>query len=435
MSANVGQRAQILREHLSIEAKDLDEDLSIALTSLITTAVHDDEPRHNLNSISKAVKESGSAFDLEPLTVIPIVVRSVDEGTDTLMDLMATECSAKEMVMAIEEVVEALDRRLQSTDEEEDDDDDARHASTPRQIARLIQAYATSIPRLAQWKKSPKQAVESRLTELQSLITLVGGDATVAEGQSIITSVSQLVLSLSQGADTDTKALMRSLVESTLVTFPNHIHGNLARAAFTTNFRRLIIPQAEPATSSRQDVLDAALSSICLDEILSILINFLAPLRSVIPRPELEVDLIIPLIHLLPPLASNHPDPDIRHYTFRVLSLVLGLSPSPVRFQLLKDLLSDEDTPPQMRTAAVGLLKEAVMEGLSQDAQNMFASPLLLSTFGPIVLQPDPPDIFDSATCEDFLAGPEPLRLVECLGFYYVWLQRDRTNRVSLLVP
>lgn len=168
---------------------------------------------------------------------------------------------------------------------------------------------------------------------------------------------------------------------------------------------------------------------------LSILIKYLAPLRSLIPRSELEVDLIIPLIHLLPPLASNHPDPDIRHYTFRVLSLVLGLSPSPVRFQLLKELLSDEDTPPQMRTAAVGLLKEAVMEGLSADAQSVFASPLLLSTFGPIILRPDPPDILDTATREDFLDGPEPLRLVECLGFYYVWFQRDRDNRVSLLVP
>lgn len=176
-------------------------------------------------------------------------------------------------------------------------------------------------------------------------------------------------------------------------------------------------------------------SSICLDEMLSILIKNLAPLRSLIPRSELEVDLIIPLIHLLPPLASNHPDPDIRHYTFRVLSLVLGLSPSPVRFQLLKELLSDEDTPPQMRTAAVGLLKEAVMEGLSADAQSVFASPLLLSTFGPIILRPDPPDILDTATREDFLDGPEPLRLVECLGFYYVWFQRDRDNRVSLLVP
>lgn len=174
-------------------------------------------------------------------------------------------------------------------------------------------------------------------------------------------------------------------------------------------------------------------SSICLDEILAILINYLAPLRSTTPCPELEVDLIIPLIHLLPPLASNHPDPDIRHYTFRVLSLVLGLSPSPVRFQLLKDLLSDEDTPPQMRTAAVGLLKEAVMEGLSADAHNVFASPLLLSTFGPIVLRPDSPDILVTATCEDFLDGPEPLRLVECLGFFFVWLQRDRNNRVSLL--
>lgn len=76
------------------------------------------------------------------MTVIPIIVGSVDDGADTLTDLMASECSAKEVVMAVEEVVETLDRRLQSTNEEEEDDD-ARHASTSRQIVRLIRAYTT----------------------------------------------------------------------------------------------------------------------------------------------------------------------------------------------------------------------------------------------------------------------------------------------------
>ncbi|KAI0372064.1 hypothetical protein BV20DRAFT_940950 [Pilatotrama ljubarskyi] len=487
MSVDVGKARPTLNECLSLEENDLDKDLAIALTSLVTTAVHDQEPKHSLSSIAEAVKESGKASELEPLTVIPIIVGSADGGADDLLDLMANECSAKEVVMAVEEVVENLDRQLQSGQEEESGHD-APHISASKQISRLIRAYAASkpksIPRLPRWKKSPKKTVQLRLEELDSVISHVAGDATPEEGRSIIATVSQFVLALSQGADAETKELLRRLLESAIMAFPNHTQAGLARKAFASHFRRLVVPQAESSSSSTgpTDVMTTAWSAlravdvtsssctkrpslatlillahdgsctfstsdlanffpvilpslqanVALDEVLSVLMNSLAPLRSAIPRPELETDLIIPLIHLLPHVASNHPDPDIRHITFRIVSLVLGLSPPPVRFGLLKDLLSDGDTPRQMRIAAVGLLKEAVMEGLSGEDHNIFASRHLLSTFGPVVLRPDPQDIFDTATLEEFLDGPEPLRLVESLGFYYVLLQRDRQNRTGV---
>ena len=178
-------------------------------------------------------------------------------------------------------------------------------------------------------------------------------------------------------------------------------------------------------------VLSSIQTNVALDEVLSVLINTFAPLRSATALLQLDTDLIIPLAHLLPHLASNHSEPDIRHYTFRILSLVLGLAPPPVRFGLLKDLLADEDMPPQMRIAAIGLLKEAVLEALSGQGQNIFASRHLLATFGPLVLRPVPFGSFDTVTLDEFLDSPEPLRLVECLGFYYVLLQRDQNNRVS----
>ena len=177
-------------------------------------------------------------------------------------------------------------------------------------------------------------------------------------------------------------------------------------------------------------VLSCIQSNVAFDEVLSILISSLAPLRSTTPRPELTTDLIVPLVHLLPYVAGNHPDSDIRHYTFRVISLVLGLSPSPLRFRLLQDLLSDEELPPPMRIATVSLLKEAVLEGLSSSDKSLFASPQLLVTFAPLVLRSDPPDLFDSVLLDSFLESPEALRLVECLGFYYVLLLRDAQNRV-----
>ena len=177
-------------------------------------------------------------------------------------------------------------------------------------------------------------------------------------------------------------------------------------------------------------ILSSIQSNVALDEVLSILLSSLAPLHSQTPRPELSVDFVIPLVHLLPHVASNHSEPEVRHYNYRILSLVLGLSPSPIRFRLLHDLLGDKEVPPQMRVAAVGLLKEAVLESFTTKDKNMFASPLLLSTFGPIVLRPDPPDLLDSVSLDDFLDSAEPLRMVECLGFYYVLLLRDTHNQV-----
>ena len=185
----------------------------------------------------------------------------------------------------------------------------------------------------------------------------------------------------------------------------------------------------ETLTSFFPIVLSCIQSNVALDEVLSILLSSLAPLRNADPRPDLSVDLIIPLVHLLPHLASNHSEPDIRHYAFRILSLVLGLSPPPLRFRLLQELLSDKDTPPQMHVAAVGLLKEAVLEGLAARDKNVFASTQLLPAFGPIVLRPDPSDL--SFSLEEFLDSAEPLRLVECLGFYYILLMRDSQNKAS----
>ena len=83
-------------------------------------------------------------------------------------------------------------------------------------------------------------------------------------------------------------------------------------------------------------ILMALQANTALDEILSVLMNSIVPLSKQVPRLEFPPDLIVPLAHVLPPLASVHPDPSIRHYTFRILSAALALAPSPVRVQLLQ---------------------------------------------------------------------------------------------------
>jgi hypothetical protein len=180
-------------------------------------------------------------------------------------------------------------------------------------------------------------------------------------------------------------------------------------------------------------ILTSLQANVALDATLATLLKALcaAPL----PQTELSPDIVIPLATVLPPLCSAHPDAPTRHITFRILGRVLRLAPSVLSLRILRDLVSpSEDTSPYMRTAAIGLIKEAVLEALSDPkAENVFASPLLLQTIAPHVFRLDPPDLLTStASVEEFKSSTEPARLVECLNLYYILLSRDVDNRVRV---
>lgn len=83
-----------------------------------------------------------------------------------------------------------------------------------------------------------------------------------------------------------------------------------------------------------------------------------------------------------------------------------------------------------MLIAAVGLVKDAVLRALASPKKSVWASPLLLSTFGSLVFRPDPPDLLEKVEVKAFVEGIEPRRLTECLTLYYVLIVRDTTNRV-----
>ncbi len=164
-----------------------------------------------------------------------------------------------------------------------------------------------------------------------------------------------------------------------------------------------------------------------LDECVSFLLDALCLNNAEIPE-----DISIPLCTVLPTLASAHPDSSLRHQTFRVLSTVLSLSAPPLRLQVLQDLCSTSDFP-QMRVAAVGLVKEAVLEafGSSAPSSNLFASPRFLQVLGPILFRPSPPDFFSSVPRLTVLEeSSEPARLVECLALLYVLILQDKKNKV-----
>ncbi len=106
-----------------------------------------------------------------------------------------------------------------------------------------------------------------------------------------------------------------------------------------------------------------------------------------------------------------------------------------LRLQVLRDLISpSEDTSPHMRNAAIGLVKESVLEALSHPkTENVFASPFLLQTIGPHIFRLDSAELLAAIGGVDASNNsPELARLVECLGLYYIFLLRDVENRVRL---
>ena len=178
-------------------------------------------------------------------------------------------------------------------------------------------------------------------------------------------------------------------------------------------------------------VLASIQTNTALDESLSILLKTLTDANKC-PKQELAADIIIPLFTVLPTLASSHSDPNVRMQVFRIISLLLSLAPSPLRLQILRDLTSDPDLP-QMCVAAIELLKEAVLEALSLNVPNVFASYTFLQTFGPVLFCPRPSNFLSLRLSMDDLRDSQELpRLVQCLSLYYVLLLRDKQNKVCL---
>lgn len=164
-----------------------------------------------------------------------------------------------------------------------------------------------------------------------------------------------------------------------------------------------------------------------LDEALSFLLEALHASESTITQ-----DVSIPLCTVIPVLASAHPSPATRHQAYRILSRIISLSDPTLRLQVLKQLCSDPQFP-QMRVAAVGLVKDSVLAALSSDAPSMLASPALLQGLGKTLFRPDPPDFCSKFTSlKELKESSEPPRLVECLSLLYILLQRDIKNRTGI---
>lgn len=89
-----------------------------------------------------------------------------------------------------------------------------------------------------------------------------------------------------------------------------------------------------------------------------------------------------------------------------------------------------------MQVASVGLVKEAILEALSPTApggaNNVFASTMFVRTLAPVlfVARLPEPSQHPETDLEEFLESPEPLRLVEVFGLYFILVKRDVQNKV-----
>lgn len=176
--------------------------------------------------------------------------------------------------------------------------------------------------------------------------------------------------------------------------------------------------------------------NFALDESLFLIFRCVTQDRT---QPDFPPDLATSLCTVLPALASTHLDPFIRHFSLRLIALILAQLPSVLQQQILITLASDTELP-QMRAAAIGLLKEFVLEALqvpaSSGEQNIFASPLLIRSFGPILFRTMPFDYLSTIRAAgDIEKSLEPSRIAEVLSFYYVLLQRDWDNKTGIRDP
>ncbi|KZV76706.1 hypothetical protein PENSPDRAFT_622683 [Peniophora sp. CONT] len=466
------------------------------LTERILSSLDGEDGSNSLFALSTAIVQRGLQTDLDPLAVLNPLVSSAREGVDEMLDVLCQSSSARELVVAAQEVAEYL---ISADEDENDDEPDDARATPAVQFMHLLNVYSHAIPRL-QTKKPPSQTLATTVGELQEAVSPATLRAGIAEGRNIISAAARLVqTSHNWAADrahgdqaelTRCKAILTTFLDAVLEACANTVSTSLSQRVFDARFPRLVV---RAATSSEwktgEDALNAAVrasesmgrtpatlpsipsiaslvllvhsesleeqslatlttmfpvvftalqANVALDEALAFLLVVFFPTlpnTSIAPTP----DVIIPLSTLLPALCSAHPDAPTRHLAFRLLGQVLRVSPPPLRLQVLRDLLApSEDAFPQMRVAAIGLVKDAVIEGLesSASATELFASPLMLATLGPFLLRPSPTDLFEeNFSAEDFVEMDEAKRLIECLGFYYVLLMRDVDNKTGIRDP
>ncbi|KAG1722636.1 uncharacterized protein EDB91DRAFT_203183 [Suillus paluster] len=466
-----------------------DEAISKDISASITAAIDDETYRPSLKDVHDHILQyQGGPALLEPLDVLPDLLWCRRKEAVDLIDLIAENSSPKEVLIVIQEILEQLTQLAC--------EDEADEENVPGYVQCLINVIAIStksVPRLTLGKKTALSVVSPLVSGFISTVSSLGSHFTRDSGRTLLTDVSRMSEVFytwisrtgSEANAAEAKTSIRVLLDTTVSACVSCIRASLCARAFETRYPRLTLSstiepdwqQGEQAilsvlttframALSPRDILDVPTKSsliilahepqtyhlpkdlfsklhsvlvtsiqmnFALDESLFLVFRCITQDQT---QPDLPLELAMSLCVVLPTLASAHLDPFIRHFSLRLIALILARLPSMLRQQILMTLASDEELP-QMRAAAIGLLKEFVLEALqsptSSGEQNIFASPLLIRSFGPILFRTMPADYLSTIrVADDIEESLEPSRIVEVMSFYYVILQRDKDNKTGI---
>ncbi|KAJ3976031.1 hypothetical protein EV361DRAFT_885468 [Lentinula raphanica] len=387
-----------------------------------------------------------------------------------------------------------------------------KEGSISIQVLRLVRTFSV-ISKIPFRRKSASDTIQSFIPELQSTIHILGSQTRFSKsiGREVLWNSAALVDTVMdwveqkegvKGEEIEAcKDILRPFISTIIDSLAYCIQASLAKRAFKQCFPRLglretldegwergndsiqkatscytrvggslstrrpsettfiltahsLLPQNTPPrlTTYFPFIIGSIQANTLLDESLAFLLISFSPS----PTPHHNVihpeSQLIPLLTVLPSLSSAHPDPFIRHCTFRILGLALHVAPDPLQMQALKDLIGDtSDQAQQMRVAAVSLVKDAVLSALveveSSTSQtgsggiNILASPRFLQTFAPVLFVVNPPELFSVSggkqaptvrELEEDKMNTELLRLAEVLSLYYVLVMRDTKNRTGI---
>ncbi|OJA10621.1 hypothetical protein AZE42_05700 [Rhizopogon vesiculosus] len=463
-------------------------EISREISTIITAAVGDESYRPSLKDVHSGILQYQEGITLlEPLDVLPDLLRCYRTEAIDLIHLIAENTSPKEVLIVIQETLEQL---TQLALEYEDDGEQVSGAVWC--LLNVITVSTKSVPRLTLGKRTALNVVSPLVSGVTTLLSSLGSHFTRDGGRTLLTEVSRMSEALytwvlrtgGEANVAETKKIIRLLLETAVAVCASCIRASLCARAFETHYPRLTVASAieldweegEQAISSvlatlrtmaisPQDILENPTTSsliilaheqsypppkdlfsklhpvlvasiqmnLALDEALFLIFRCITQDRA---QPDFPPDLAMSLCVVLPALASTHLDPFVRHFSLRLIALILARLPSMLRQQILITLASDTELP-QMRAAAIGLLKEFVLEALqipvSSGEHNIFASPLLIRSFGPILFRTTPSDYLSTInTAEDIEKSLEPSRIAEVLSFYYVLLQRDKDNKTGI---
>ncbi|KIK95842.1 hypothetical protein PAXRUDRAFT_826618 [Paxillus rubicundulus Ve08.2h10] len=477
------QKASFLRT-LQLSPDLSDEECTQSTSNLISLAARGSSSSISLKEIHEAAVRCQCAEYLEPLTILPPLLSCHCDGAMDLIRDCGLSSNPKEVLIVVQEAIEQLQSRGSAEeDEAEEPDPDIVH-----RVTGIVSLCSPAISRSRLGKTTALKLCSPLLDQICSLISSASPRATKDEGRALITEVARLVKTLGDWVSTvaiandlvQIKVLLRELLDTTVVGCASSIQANLAARAVESRFPRFSLKSAvkegwqegEKAmldvqvaltilsdssranvreTNSLSDLIYLAHSThlsplspstlpglvqalrlnLFLDESLFLLFRILTQEGMEVPP-----DVATSLCEVLSALASTHLDPFVRQFSFRMLSLTLSRLPPPPRLEILLRLATDQDFP-QMRGPAIGLVKEAVLEALALPApsarSNPFASPELLRVFGGVLFRPNPPGFFsEKKTRGELERSLELLRIVDCLSFYYVLLQRDHENKTEV---